>query len=441
MLFYSSCDPFQTNPDGGQIFAMRPNGSGLWQVTRAQGRISNREAPPSCFSSPNLNGSTSVVLPGPFRSATIGSVCPGAVRGKVCNGTLIAPGAPCARCGDGMVGPGETCDPPGSPTGCPAGEGCNRTCTACLQAPQIYAPIRVPDGYAGIGTFPKGASGNVSPSRVISGRNSPLATISGIAVDSIGDIFVTNEGSGTAFPPAVVVFDASASGDAIPQAVIAGGETRLSDTQDNSDVVIPVALDAAGNIYVGHNSHGFLPGASGSVVSFAPGSNGNVPPRGVLEGAHTRLIFPQGLTFDRDGRLYVADEAAVAVFVYEPGATGDAAPNAVIEGRHTGLGAAQGIAVDAEGFIYVSNDTFINVYAPGSNGDVAPVRIVGGPGPRSVQATGIAVDEVGRIFISNTADDSVLVFSGGANGDASPVVIIKGAATLLRSPFGLALGR
>jgi hypothetical protein len=36
MIFYSMCDPLGTNPYGGQVFAMRPDGSGLRQLTNTQ---------------------------------------------------------------------------------------------------------------------------------------------------------------------------------------------------------------------------------------------------------------------------------------------------------------------------------------------------------------------------------------------------------------------
>src|SRR5262249_49223125 len=37
VLLYSSCAPLGTNPNGGQIFAVEANGSGLRQLTAAQG--------------------------------------------------------------------------------------------------------------------------------------------------------------------------------------------------------------------------------------------------------------------------------------------------------------------------------------------------------------------------------------------------------------------
>jgi hypothetical protein len=53
VVFYSSCDPFGTNPYGGQVFAMRPDGTQLRQLTATRGRV--EEA-----------GAVSVELPGPI---------------------------------------------------------------------------------------------------------------------------------------------------------------------------------------------------------------------------------------------------------------------------------------------------------------------------------------------------------------------------------------
>jgi len=39
LVFYSNCDPLGTNPNGGQIFAMQPDGSGLRQLTDSHGLV------------------------------------------------------------------------------------------------------------------------------------------------------------------------------------------------------------------------------------------------------------------------------------------------------------------------------------------------------------------------------------------------------------------
>src|SRR5262249_44087985 len=37
LVFYSACDPFDANPYGAQLFAMRTDGTGLTQLTTTQG--------------------------------------------------------------------------------------------------------------------------------------------------------------------------------------------------------------------------------------------------------------------------------------------------------------------------------------------------------------------------------------------------------------------
>jgi len=54
VVFYSSCDPFGTNTNGSQIFAMRSDGTGLRQLTNMRGYTSD------------ASGAVTVELPFPF---------------------------------------------------------------------------------------------------------------------------------------------------------------------------------------------------------------------------------------------------------------------------------------------------------------------------------------------------------------------------------------
>jgi len=54
LVFYSSCDPFGTNPYGSQVFVMRQDGTGLRQITETQGY------------STDASGAVTVELPFPF---------------------------------------------------------------------------------------------------------------------------------------------------------------------------------------------------------------------------------------------------------------------------------------------------------------------------------------------------------------------------------------
>ena len=54
VVFYSTCDPLGTNPNGGQIFAMHFDGTGLRQLTHARGAATEAD------------GTVTAELPGPF---------------------------------------------------------------------------------------------------------------------------------------------------------------------------------------------------------------------------------------------------------------------------------------------------------------------------------------------------------------------------------------
>jgi hypothetical protein len=59
VVFESSCDPLDANAYGGQLFAMRPDGFGLRQLTDAAGITTSPD------------GSVSVELPGPFAYSAV----------------------------------------------------------------------------------------------------------------------------------------------------------------------------------------------------------------------------------------------------------------------------------------------------------------------------------------------------------------------------------
>ncbi len=167
--------------------------------------------------------------------------------------------------------------------------------------------------------YPSGSDGNADPSVVISGANTNLASPSAVAVDHSGNIYVANDGPAKCVrgcnecipvprgPGSVSVYAPGSSGDAVPTATISGPNTGLKYPYE-------IALDSNGNIYVLNSTHyGFacaevvsksvatrhgLPKAGsvteqkhGPILIFAPGSNGNVPPIGIIGGPLTGLDY------------------------------------------------------------------------------------------------------------------------------------------------------
>jgi hypothetical protein len=73
-----------------------------------------------------------------------------------------------------------------------------------------------------------------------------------------------------------------ASGNATPTATIAGGNTGLANPHG-------IALDGAGNIYVGNQD--------GSITVYAAGASGNATPTATIAGSNTGLNAPGLITF------------------------------------------------------------------------------------------------------------------------------------------------
>jgi hypothetical protein len=189
-----------------------------------------------------------------------------------------------------------------------------------------------PYGNGIITIFPTSANGNFGPgANTISGSPTGLLYPRGIAVGSTGKIYLANSNSGGT--DSVTVYAAGSSGNATPVQTISGSNTLLSD-------VFGIALDGAGDIYVSNMAVNG-PGAS-SVNVFAPGANGNVAPIRTISGALTGLYQAFGLAVDPTGNLYAANRTTGytwAVSVFAPGANGNVAPTQTISGPNTDIGA------------------------------------------------------------------------------------------------------
>jgi len=272
----------------------------------------------------------------------------------------------------------------------------------------------------------------------------PSATPSAVPTQIVGSsIFVTNASNNS-----VTSYPTDGNDNIAPSTAINGTNPMLA-------VPSGVAIDSSGYLYVTNNIDGYADG--GSISVYPPGSNGNAPPSQFISGSNTNLVDPAGIALDSSGNIYVADVAAYAgsnyygaVNIYAAGSNGNVAPMASIFGIH--VRSATGIALDPTGNIFVldNNDQGVGAndqpaiveYAPGSNGLATPTHIIAGKltGLLTPDAKSMALDPVnGDIYVADSLTNEVLVFAAGSTGNVRPKATIVGTNTLLLQPYGIAV--
>jgi hypothetical protein len=302
-----------------------------------------------------------------------------------------------------------------------------------------------PYGNGVITIYPVTANGNFSPGpNTIGGSNTGILYPRGVAVNSVtGNIFVAN--SNLSGDDRVTVYAAGSSGNVTPIQTISGSNTGLSD-------ILGIAVGTAGDIFVSSSGGG---SGSGHVSVFAAGANGNVAPSQSISGPLTGIDQPYGLAVDPPGNIYVVNNAGESVTVFSPGANGNVAPIRTISGSHTGfgdapIGIAWGHGPPAAGRIYVTqgNDA-VAVFHAGANGNATPVKTISGALTDLNQPWAVALGPGGGIFIANVGQNTNGTFDVTkyvsypsllpGNNNVAPVHTIVGSLTELWLPDGVAV--
>ncbi|MCL5878765.1 MAG: Ig-like domain-containing protein [Deltaproteobacteria bacterium] len=179
-------------------------------------------------------------------------------------------------------------------------------------------------------------NGAVSASRSISGSNTTLNSPVGISLDAANDdLYIVNWGNNS-----ILVFNnaSTATGNIAPSRTISGSNTGLSGPQG-------IWLDATSDqLYVADQ---FVPGIT--VYNNASTANGNITPSRTISGASTGFNSTTGVWYDAStNRLYVADQVADSISIFNSGntANGDIAPSRVIAGANTHLNGTKTIWLD-----------------------------------------------------------------------------------------------
>lgn len=169
--------------------------------------------------------------------------------------------------------------------------------------------------------FPRTASGDVPPARVIRGSKTEIGSIYGISADPIRNLLFI--GNRTSRLNSVLVFNRTDDGDVTPRAIIGGPKTGII-------LIRQVEVDPErGNIYVAvkNNVESYkvtdaMPAAwradkPGFIGVWNETDNGDVPPKAIVKGPASGLIWPAGIALDpADGELFVIDSVSNGLTTY-----------------------------------------------------------------------------------------------------------------------------
>jgi len=264
---------------------------------------------------------------------------------------------------------------------------------------------------AGKGTA--GFSGDGGPA-----TSAELKTPIGVAVDSLGDIFIADESNN-------VIREVSGgnintvAGDHALGAGFSGDTGGATQAQLSSPQM--VALDSNNNLYIADEGNNRIREVSQGDISTIVG-NGLIGDNGPASGA--QLGSPFGIGLDPSGNLYIADTTLIRVrkvtaatgtitTVAGNGTTGIGLPNGV-SATSVGLNFPDGVAADQNGNIYISdafafailkvNSGLISTFAGNGTNDYAGD---GGPATQAELGNpfGIATDSQGNVYLSDNLEN------------------------------------
>src|ERR1035437_4513209 len=250
------------------------------------------------------------------------------------------------------------------------------------------------------------------------GDNGPATsaqlTPSGVAADSAGNLYIADTGN---------IRIRKVSNGVIT--TVAGGGSFLGDNgpATSAQLVNPlgVAVDSAGNLYIGDSYHYRIRKVSNGVITTVagngtPGFSGDNGP-----ATSAQVSVPEGVALDAAGNLYIPDagnnrirkvSGGVITTVAGGGSAGlgDNGPASSAE-----LDGPVGVAVDSAGNLYiadqgnnrvrkVSNGLITTVAGGGTSGlgDNGPATSAQLNGP-----TGVAVDSAGDLYIADFYDNRI----------------------------------
>ncbi len=247
------------------------------------------------------------------------------------------------------------------------------------------------------------SSGSPTADVVLSNASGP----DGVAFDADGNLWVS-----LIYTPAIAMFtpaQLASTGTPTPSVVITSDGTSLG-------AGYAIAFDAGGNLWVANSSGDRLEMYTPAQLA----SSGSPSPSVVLTAAAATLNNPLGMAFDDQGNLWVANASTPAVVKFPPSelaSSGTATASVILTANASSLDRPEGLAFDADGNLWVANESAATntlvKFTPAqlaASGSPAPDVTISDNGGALSGPVALAFDNAGDLWVANY---------GGSNG---PVV-------------------
>lgn len=202
--------------------------------------------------------------------------------------------------------------------------------TGIVQPDTLFVDLKndeliVESGDDAVLVFNRDAQGDVPPKRRIGGPNSGVGNIYGLAAGD-GCIIVANrvESGARASDDSILVFDRNATGDPKPRNKIAGPHTGIIKIRqvfvDEERGLIFATIKNNFEAYDVNDTRPspWDPNRTGFIGVWSIDDNGDVPPRGVIKGPATGLVWPAGVAINpKHHEIYAIDSVSNALFMFK----------------------------------------------------------------------------------------------------------------------------
>ncbi len=279
--------------------------------------------------------------------------------------------------------------------------------------------------------FALDASGNVAPTRTISGSSTGMSGPIGIGVDSQGSVYVANrEGA------SVTVYPALADGNVAPVRTL---------TAQGMSAPEGIAVAPGDDVFVstcptcGGNEEGNI-----GIYHFPSQSSQTDRILGGASNANTGLTVPGALALDDSQDLVVGNSFGGTIEFFANAANGDVAPTSVFQPSTSNL---QSIAYD-DGTIFVTDPSAgVEQYVATDAGVVMPASTIPASAFPITYPAGMAIDTNATppvLYVVDFSANAIYVAQTAGtppNLTVASVTTIAGDATTLNMPLGIAIVR